>query len=385
MLKVQMTRDLRKNILRGHPWVYRQAIEPLKSVNKACLCEVVDKKKKALAWAIYSPEGPLALRILSTDRKPPNQNFFAKRMEQAFAIRNNIRSRNTNAFRLFNGEGDGLPGLVCDIYNNLAVMQFDGDSCFEFWDQEFIAQWLLENTIVESVYCKPRRSDTRSGKHWGKQPENDVIEILENGCKFLVNYVDGQKTGFFLDQRDNREYLKSLAIDKKVLNLFSYTGGFSVYAGLGGAKQVISVDLSAPALDLAQQSWELNGLDKDAHSTLAVDVFKFMEEERGDYDIVMVDPPSMSHSEKTKNQAIKVYTDLFAKASQLVGPGNHLVLSSCSSHISSNDFLEIIDEALSMGRRKGRILRISGQGADHPIPHYCRELRYLKFVDLVLD
>ena len=385
MLKVQLTRDLRKNILRGHPWVYRESVQPLAKAPRACLCEVLDKKKKGLAWAIYSPDGPLALRILSTEKKPPSTRFFESRMALALRLRESVRSNETNGFRLFNGEGDGLPGLVCDVYADVAVIQFDGDSCFEFWDQEFVAQWLLKLDFIKTVYCKPRRSDSREAQSWGKEIDDKPIVVLENGQKFLVNFVDGQKTGFFLDQRDNRNYLKSLCRGKSVLNLFSYTGGFSVYAGAGGAKHVTSVDLAGPALELAHKSWLLNDLDEKAHETLAVDVFDYIEKEDRQFNVVMVDPPSMTHSEKTKQQGIRAYTELFAKACQLVGPGDHLVLSSCSSHISFNDFLDIIDEALSMGRRKGRILRISGQGADHPIPHFCRELRYLKFVDVVLD
>lgn len=384
MLKVQLTRDLRKNILRGHPWVYREAIEPLKKVDQACLCEVLDKKRKPLGWGLYSPEGPLALRLLSLEKKPPGQKFFSDRMQQALNLRLPLRSPQTTAFRLFNGEGDGLPGLICDVYGELAVIQFDGSACFEFWDQDFVAQWLLENASVKSVYCKPRRSDDREGRFWG-QSQKPVIEVLENGHKFLVNFIEGQKTGFFLDQRENRQYLKTLAQGKRVLNLFSYTGGFSIYAGAGGAEQVTSVDLSEPALDLAEKSWTANGFKEGAHQTLAVDVFDFMEKELGQYDIVMVDPPSMTHSEKTKNTAVNTYTDLFAKSSKLVKSGGHLVLSSCSSHISFEDFFSIIDEALSQGRRNGQILRVSGQGSDHPFPHYCRELRYLKFVDLILN
>ncbi len=385
MLKVQLTRDLRKNILRGHPWIYREAIKEPKKGQEPCLCEVLDKKKQGVAWAIYSPEGPLALRGLSTQRKPPNQKFFSDRMHEAWLQRQSLRSEGTNAYRLWNGEGDQLPGLVCDIYNGLAVIQFDGSACFQFWDKEFIADWLLEKEEVQTVFCKPRRSDSFSGKHWGKTPDSQVVEILENGQKFLVDYVEGQKTGFFLDQRENRNYIKSISKGKKVLNLFSYSGGFSIYAGKGGATAVKSVDLSPQALELAQKAWTLNGLKSEKHETETADVFKFIESEADSYNVVIVDPPSMSHLEKTKHQAVKTYTDLFAKASSLVAPGDHLVLSSCSSHISFDDFLNIIDEALSQARRTGRILKISGQGPDHPFPHYCRELRYLKFVDLVLN
>lgn len=384
MLKVQLTRDLRKNILRGHPWVYREAIEPKKQVKTSVLCQVLDRKGKGLAWGIYNPEGPLALRILSTDRKPPNQKLYEQRLSAAFAQRQCLAPAGTNTYRLVNGEGDRLPGLVCDIYNKVAVLQFDGDGCYDFWDQEQIADWLLNTVSVDTVYCKPRRSDERKAEIFGRALSAETLEISENGARFVVDLVNGQKTGFFLDQRDNRNYLKSLSKGKTLLNLFSYTGGFSIYAGLGGAKQVTSVDLAAQALELADQSWVANGLDASKHKTSTMDVFKFIESEQNLFDIVMVDPPSMTHSEKTKGQAIKSYTNLFAQAAGLVEKGGHLVVSSCSSHISFSDFFEIIDEALSQARRNGQILKVSGQGMDHPFPHSCRELRYLKFVDIVL-
>ena len=382
MLKVQLTRDLRKNLLKGHPWVYREAVQPKKTINEATICQLLDKKGKGLAWGIYSPEGPLAVRRLSLQSKPPNSAFYEKRLRDAWSLRQPLMAQKTNAFRLVNGEGDFLPGFVCDLYDKLAVMQFDGEFCYQFWDQEFLAQWILENTPAQTVYCKPRRSDEREGQFFGEPPAGETVEILENGVRFFVDFVNGQKTGFFLDQRDNRKYLGQLCEGKKVLNLFSYTGGFSVYAGLGKATDVTSVDLSAPALEFADKSWELNGLDPQKHSVQAVDVFEFLENATDEYQVVMVDPPSMTHSEKTKDQAVKSYVDIFAKAARLVEPGQHLVVSSCSSHISFDDFFEIIEQALSKARLRGQILRVSGQGIDHPFPHASKELQYLKFVDL---
>ena len=385
MLKVKLTRDLRKNILRGHPWIYREAIQASQQVNKACLCEVLDKKGKTLAWAIYSPQGPLALRIISVNKKPPNKKLYEDRLFKALQLRKTLLNDQNNCFRLINGEGDSLPGFVCDIYNHIAVIQFDGLQCFEFWDQDWLAQWLLENLDIKSVYFKPRKSDSIEPKSWGEGLQSQLVTVTENAKKFLVNYVDGQKTGFFLDQRDNRSYLGSFSEGQKVLNLFSYTGGFSIYAGAGGANQVTSVDLSGPALELADKAWLENGFAKEKHSSVCIDVFEFVNKTSEVWDIVMVDPPSMTHSEKNKSQAKKSYSDLFAQSAHLVAPGKHLVLSSCSSHISFQDFFEIIDEALSQVRRTGKILKVSGQGVDHPFPHYCHELRYLKFVHLVLN
>lgn len=385
MLKVKLNRDLRKNILRGHPWVYREAIQAPSVDSEACLCQVLDKKGGELAWALYSPQGPLALRILSTEKKPPNQRFFSEQLLTALRFRKQRIPKNTSAYRLVNGEGDGLPGLVCDIYNDLAVIQFDGESCFQFWDEEWVAGWLLESNLVKSVYLKPRKSDSWSGHLWGEQRDLKAVRFHENGIHFLSNIEDGQKTGFFLDQRHNRQYISEISRSLKVLNLFSYTGGFSLYAAHGGADQVTSVDISQGALDMAGRSWALNDFGSCPHQTESADVFEYLNQLNKQWEMVIVDPPSMTHSEEQKPQAMKSYVDLFQQASRTVVKKGHLVLSSCSSHISFDDFFEIINESLSQGRRKGRIHRVSGQGADHPFPHYCHELRYLKFVHLVLD
>ena len=382
MLKVKLQRDLRKNLLRGHPWVYQQAIIPPKA-DKAQLCEVIDKKNQSVGWAIYDPHSPLALRMMSLAKKPPNKNYWASLFQKAYQQRESLRSDETQAYRLFNGEGDRLPGLGCDVYHKTAVIQFDGQGPFEFWDQDFIASWLLETTACDQVIFKPRYSDNKDPRFWGRPDVTEVTNIKENGLTFLVNILEGQKTGFFLDQRDNRQYVKQISKGLSTLNLFSYSGGFSIYAGAGGANSVTSVDLSQGALDLAQQAWEKNNLSQGQHETISTDVFDFLESEKRTWDLVIVDPPSMTHSEKQKDKAIQSYIELFAQS--IKRTKSHICFSSCSSHISFNDFLMIIDEAMSKARKNGRTLRISGQGADHPIPHSCREFRYLKFVHVILD
>jgi 23S rRNA (cytosine1962-C5)-methyltransferase len=385
MLKIKLNRDLRKNILRGHPWVYRESLEKPPKIDESCLCQLLDKKGEFLAWAIYSPQSPLAIRILNCDKKPPNPAYFSEKLMQALNLRIHLNSNQTNCYRLINGEGDLLPGFVCDIYNNVAVMQFDGQDCFNFWDQNFLAQWLLDNLKVQTVYLKPRHSDTSKAMFWGQELDSDIVEVSENGIQFKVNIVNGQKTGFFIDQRDNRNYFKEFSKDKTVLNLFSYTGGFSLAAGAGGAKKVTSIDMAPEAIKLCDDNWQLNNLDPSKHSGLVKDVFLYLKDVKEGFDIVMVDPPSMTHSESTKNTAIKSYIDLFSQALKLVNKNQHLFLSSCSSHITFNDFFDIIDEVMSVNRKTSQILRVSGQGFDHPYPHYCHELRYLKFVHLLIS
>jgi len=370
--------------MRGHPWVYKEAILQPGMVERAQLCEVADPKGE-FAWAIFDPHGPLSLRILSTAKAAPTNIFFEKRFVRAFNIRNSVRAEHTNSYRLFNGEGDLLPGLVCDIYGPVAVLQFDGQGPSEFWDKKFVADWLLSRSGCQTVIEKTRRNTERTTEHIaGDSTENEVL-IKENGVHFKVNIEKGQKTGFFLDQRENRNHIRHLCAGKSVLNLFSYTGGFSVYAGLGGAKRVASLDVSRGAINMAEENWALNGLDKSKHTGLCVDVFEYLNGPREMWDHIIVDPPSMGHAENQREMAKLKYVELFAAAAQRVNSGGALSLSSCSSHVSFNDFFEIVDEALSNSRRTGQILRVSGQGIDHPFPHACHELRYLKFVHLVLD
>ncbi|MDX9732244.1 MAG: class I SAM-dependent rRNA methyltransferase [Bdellovibrionales bacterium] len=397
-LRIKLTRNLRRSIQQGHPWVYREAIVPLegasKNIDRAQLAQVLDSKGE-LAWAIYDPHSPLALRILSTEKFPPSSTngFFHRRFERSLKLRSGVRNELTTGFRLFNGEGDVLPGLVCDVYGDTAVLQFDGQGPGEFWNKNEIAEWILANVgehlghgPVKTVIEKSRRSSERTAHHVAgdEKPSLDVV-MKENGALYEVNLEKGQKTGFFLDQRDNRFFVRQNARGKTLLNLFSYTGGFSIAAGLGGADKVASLDISQAAITSAEKNWALNGLESSRHEGLAIDVFEYLTGDHSTWDHIIVDPPSMSHSEERKEIAVAKYTELFAAAAKRVVPLGELSLSSCSSHISFDDFFKIITEAMSQARRRGRILRVSGQGADHPFPHACPELRYLKFVHLALD
>lgn len=384
-LKIKLSRNLRRTILQGHPWVYKDAVVNPGTIDRAQIGQVIDSKGEHLAWAIYDPHSPLSLRILSTQDAPPNATFFEKRFERANNLRHSVRSEATNAYRLFNGEGDLLPGLICDVYNKIAVVQFDGQGPTEFWDKNLITQWLLKNTECTSVVEKTRRSPTRSTELIGGVEYENEVTIKENGVLFKVNIEKGQKTGFFLDQRENRDHVRRSSAGKSVLNLFSYTGGFSVYAGLGNARKVASLDVSKGAIESSEANWVLNGLDPQKHVGLCVDVFEYLNGEPEMWDHILVDPPSMSHSEDQNAVAKAKYIELFAAAAKRVAKGGELSLSSCSSHITHEDFFEITNECLSQARRKGQILRVGGQGPDHPFPHACHEFRYLKFIHLILD
>ncbi len=389
-MKIKLVRNLRKSIKQGHPWIYKEAVEPPKAaIAKAQFCEVIDAKGE-LGWALYDPHGPLCLRMLSTDRKPPGKAFFDALMLKAYTLRKSVIQPQTTTYRLFNGEGDLLPGLVCDVYGTIAVLQFDGQGPSEYWNRTTIAEWILENTTCTTVVQKFRRSQSEKGVEHvgGVELSATALEkqvVSENGAVFVVNILRGHKTGFFLDQRDNRDFVRSHSRDKTVLNLFSYSGGFSIYAGLGGAREVTSVDIAEDAIALAGESWTLNGLSPEAHTGVSEDVNAFLKSTDKKWDHVICDPPSLTHSENQKQSAMSKYVEFFAAAALKVTRGGELSLSSCSSHITFEDFFDIIDESLSQARRTGQIVRVSGQGIDHPFPHSCHELRYLKFVHIILN
>lgn len=381
MLKVNLKKNLVREIKRGHQWLYKDSLETLREVNKAELA-ILKFNKEDLAWGFYDPFSPIGFRVLNTGKKL--EPIF-KKLEKALRLRSSILNNNTTGFRLVNGEGDLLPGLICDIYDSIAIIQFDGKGPEEFWRSQNIESWLIDQTtFVRSVYFKPRKKKELEFLK-GDEVSNFNIEFEENGVKFNSNLAHGQKTGFFLDQRDNRDYVRSVSLDKTVVNLFSYTGGFSIYAGLGGALKVDSVDVSKGAISEAVKNWELNKLSKSLHEGIAEDVFKYIDRIKGLKDMIIVDPPSMTSSKDSKATAQNKYIDLFSKAAAKVKSGGDLMLSSCSSQVSFEDFDLIIKESLSKSRRTGQILRVSGQGIDHPYPHNQPELRYLKFVHIVLN
>lgn len=382
---IQLNRNLRKNILQGSPWIYKDNLIMTSNVPKTTLCKVKDSKNQFICWGFYSPSSPLAIRVLRLDTSPPNERYYSGLLSQAYKLRGSFVNdlERTNAFRLINGEGDYLPGMICDVYNTVAVLQFDGEGPYEFWDQDFISGWILENTHCETVYFKPRHDSNFTSKSWGKPLTDPYVEICENHQKFYVDIINGQKTGFFLDQRDNRDYLGHLAKGKSVVNLFSYTGGFSIYAGANQATLVKSVDIAQGALDLAQSSWNLNQLE-DRHQTVCADVFEFLKSDPDKYDLVICDPPSLAKSESQKSLAIQKYVEAFSLAARKVKTGGHLVISSCSSHIDFNDFEDIANQSISNSRKRGQTLRVSGQGFDHPYLQASGHLRYLKFMDIIL-
>ena len=277
-IRLQLRRDLVRSIKRGHPWVYADALRECPPAPPGIRAVLLDNRGgREIGRGFYDPQGSIALRVCTTQREERlTDSWAAERMQRAITLRQGQFNPDTTAYRLFNGEGDGLPGLVCDRYADAAVLQLDGEAAGNFWHAPGIAQWLGEklglSLVVERLPGKqPRHAQVLLGSKPGKP-----VQFLEHGLQFSADLFHGQKTGFYLDQRENRQRMRAYAAGKRVLNVFGYTGGFSVYAGMAGAVHVTTVDSAQPALDAADNHWTLNDLPPDKHNTVRADAFEFL-------------------------------------------------------------------------------------------------------------
>ncbi len=384
-LRLQLQRDLVRAVKRGHAWVYADALRILPEAPPGMRAVLLDNRGgREIGRGFYDPNGPIALRICTTQREEALTEAWAEsRMRRALELRQPLFDETTTGYRLFNGEGDGLPGLVCDRYGDHAVLSLDGEAASAFWDADGIAAWLAETLELKCVYQRPRRREDSPGTAlFGGMPTKPV-PFLENGVRFTADLLHGQKTGFYLDQRQNRARVGALADGRRVLNVFGYTGGFSVYAGLGGAIHVTTVDTAKPALEVAVQHWTLNDLPKNQHETIPADAFDYLASavRKGQsWDMVILDPPSFAPSKDAVPKALSAYRKLIADGAAVTAPGGILAAGSCSSHVSMPDFLQACEEGISQARRKAATLGIHTQPPDHPAPLAMPEYRYLKFV-----
>ncbi len=382
-VRLKLARERTRMLKQGYPWIYRDWLKDLPNAPAGSRAMVRDKEGTLLAFGMYDPVGPLAVRVCAVEREKLDDDLIAAKFETALQLRRSLFDDKTNGFRLLNGEGDGVPGLTCDLYADHAVLKLDGDAPAAFWNVDAVGDWLKQRLSIDNVFLKFRSdAKTRGRSVLGAIPSQPV-RFIENGLHFQANLVEGQKTGFFFDQRDNRARIGKLAKDRSVLNLFAYTGGFSIYAGAAGAREVTSVDLAKPAMQEARSNWLLNNLPPDQHHTAAADAFQFLEEARAakrEWDLVIVDPPSFAPAQRHVEKAVASYQTLFASALQVLAPGGVAALSSCSSHVSPQMFFELTEAAVSKARRRATVLGVYGQPADHPFPLVCRELQYLKFL-----
>ena len=391
-ITVRLRKELTRQIKRGHAWLYSDAID-LPAAPAGAIASLLDKRgKQPIATGIYAPEHPIPLRICRTSAPFNVDNgWLISQLEKAIELRQSYFGEETNGFRLVAGEGDGLPGLIIDIYNDVGVMKLDGGGPEVFYDPEAIAAWLAERIQLSAVILRKRGDHKSKSSNWhsliGKAPES-TISFLENGLKFSADVIRGQKTGFFLDQRDNRQLIRQLSKNRTVLNLFSFNGGFSIAAGVGGAKHVTSVDIAGPAIEAARQHWLDNNLRPEFHTAVAEDCFQFLDNAIGNrqsWNIVISDPPSFAPNEKSRERALQAYEKLAQLTAKVTARNGLLALASCSSHVDLRAFTTACSDGLGRARRKATLIAEKGLPLDHPTPLAMPELRYLKFLLLQLD
>ena len=376
-----------KSLLRRHPWIFSGAIQQAEeNIASGSTVDLISSEKQFLARASCSPTSQIRARVWTFDNEPVDKEFFRKRIISAIRLREtwNLKPE-TDSYRLIYAESDGLPGLIVDRYNNVLVMQCLTAGA-EYWKDTF-ADILLEETGLSTIY---ERSDAdvreleglenKVGLLRGTLPDPQIT-ITENGLKFKVNFAEGHKTGFYLDQRKNRLRVRELAKDKDVLDCFCYTGGFTVNALAGRAKSVLSVDSSADAIELCKENFSLNDLPADRHTSLEGDVFqllrKFRDEARS-FDMIILDPPKFAPTSAHAEKATRAYKDINLFAFKLLRPGGILVTYSCSGGVDAGLFQKIVAGAALDAGADAQIVEHLSQGADHPISLHFPEGAYLK-------
>ena len=390
---VTLKRGKEESLKRLHPWVFSGAIAVADDTIEEGDLVTVYAHDGTLIGNGHSQIGSIAVRMLTFDDTAIDEAFYQQRLNEAYRMRQNLglQREDNNAYRLVHGEGDFLPGLVVDVYGPTAVMQAHSPGMH--FARNMIAQALtkLPGNPIRNVYYK---SETTLPFMAHLDPVNDYIigsmetdEALENGLRFHVDWLKGQKTGFFVDQRENRSLLEHYSKGKKVLNMFCYTGGFSVYALRGGAELVHSVDSSAKAVRLTDDNVALNFDNGDArHKSFAEDAFKFLDNmEKDAYDLIILDPPAFAKHKSALHNALIGYRRLNAKALEKIAPGSILFTFSCSQAVNKEQFRLAVFSAAAQTRRKVRILHQLTQPADHPINIYHPEGEYLKGLVLYVE
>jgi 23S rRNA (cytosine1962-C5)-methyltransferase len=381
-----------QSLQRFHPWVFSGAINEIKGrVEEGDVVEVFSAKNEFLAMG-HCQIGSIAVRIFSFEKVEPDFTFWKNKLAGAFEVRKKLGladNPQTNVYRLVHGEGDGMPGLIVDFYNGTAVMQAHSAGMFVI--RETIAKALKEvlGDRLDAVYDKsektvPFKADLQAKDQY-LLGESKNFEVLENGNRFNVDWVEGQKTGFFVDQRENRRLVQEYSKDRKVLNMFCYSGGFSFYAMRGGAQMVHSVDSSAKAIDLTNENVKLNFPGDTRHEAFVADCFEYMDQNKGKYDLIILDPPAFAKHRGALVQALKGYKRLNLKAFQQIAPGGIMFTFSCSQVVPKDKFREAVFSAAAISGRKVRILNQLVQPADHPVDMYHPEGEYLKGLVLYVE
>ena len=390
--KVYLKAGKEESLKRFHPWVFSGAIARIEGEpEEGEFVDVYTSKKEFIACGHFQI-GSIAVRVLTFRQEEINRDFWKRRLEVALDLRrslNLVDNPENNTYRLVHGEGDNLPGLIIDVYGQTAVMQAHSAGMHVYRME--IAEALSEvmGDIVQHIYYKsettlPFKADLgpENGFIKGGSPENVA---LENGLKFHVDWLKGQKTGFFVDQRENRHLLERYSKGRNVLNMFCYTGGFSFYAMRGGANLVHSVDSSAKAIDLTNQNVELNFPGDERHQAFAEDAFKYLDRMGDQYDLIILDPPAFAKHRDALRNALRGYSKLNAKAFEKIKPGGILFTFSCSQVVDKKDFRNAVFTAAAQSGRSVRILHQLTQPGDHPVNIYHPEGEYLKGLVLYVE
>ena len=387
---VVLRRGKEESLERRHPWVFSGAIERIIEGDSALaegdVVDVVTKQGEFIARGHYQI-GSIAVRVLSFEREAIDKQWWTMRIAQAKQMREAlgmVHNEATTCYRLVHGEGDLLPGLVVDVYGTTAVVQCHSVGMYR--SRALIAEAIREayGKDIEAIYDKssqtlPFKADLGAidGYLWGRASERDII-VLENGLKFKVNWEEGQKTGFFIDQRVNRDLVRQYSRGRKVLNTFCYTGGFSVAALAGGAREVVSIDLSERAVKLAAENVAINFGEEAKHEAIACNAVEYLKDIDDSYDLIILDPPAFAKHHKVLGNALQGYKKINVRALQKIRPGGILFTFSCSQAVSRDLFRTTIFTAAAIAGRKVRIIGQLTQPADHPINIYHPEGEYLK-------
>lgn len=396
--QIHLRRGKEESLLRHHPWIFSGAVDYIAAeeeseIREGALVDVYTHSNEFIARGHYQ-SGSIAVRILTFEDEAIDAAWWQGRIAAAWDVRRTLgltASTDTTCFRLIHGEGDGLPGLVVDLYDRTAVVQCHSVGMYR--SRLDIAAALREvlGDQLEAIYDKssqtvpgPLRTEAVDGYLWGRS-EHCTHTVLEHGLQFLVNWEEGQKTGFFLDQRENRELIRRYSSGRTVLNTFCYTGGFSVYALAGGAREVCSVDASERAVRLAEENVRLNFGPEANHTAITADAVEYLKEIGDRYDLIILDPPAFAKHHKALNNALQGYKRLNARAMSQIRSGGILFTFSCSQAVSKELFRTTVFSAAAIAGRRVRILHQLTQPADHPIDIYHPEGEYLKGLVLYVE
>lgn len=394
-IKVTLKPKKEESLLRFHPWVFSGAIAHMERQPKEGEVVEVYNNKNEYCGTGHFQTGSIAIRIISFQKVEPNTDFWIDKIRNAYETRKAIglvNNEKTNCYRLIHGEGDTMPGLVIDVYDKTAVIQAHSIGMHRIHKELGEALKAVMGSNLENIYYKSSTTlppyfvqDEGIEDYYLFGKDDGQYIAKENGLLFHADWIKGQKTGFFIDQRENRAMLERYSNGRSVLNMFCYTGGFSLYAMRGNAKLVHSVDSSAKAIELTKQNVELNFKGDERHDAYAEDAFKFLNDMPSQYDLIILDPPAFAKHRDAIRHALQGYKKLNAKAFEKIKPGGILFTFSCSQAISKEQFRLAVFSAAAMSKRNVRILHQLTQPADHPIGIYHPEGEYLKGLVLYVE